>query len=99
MARFAQGKHAYAISDRSGFRYKYKDMRKEWNGSLVGKDEFEAKQPQLEPFPTVVDALALKDARPDRIEPQTVTVGPGGFPNRGVAIRAIASVGEVTVTT
>ena len=99
MARFAQGKHAYAISDRSGFRYKYKDMRKEWNGSLVGKDEFEAKQPQLEPFPTVVDALGLKGARPDRTEPQTVTVGPGGFPNRGVAIRAIASVGEVTVTT
>ena len=99
MARFAQGKHAYAISDRSGFRYKYKDMRKEWNGSLVGKDEFEAKQPQLEPFPTVVDALGLKDARPDRTEPQTVTVGPGGFPNRGVAIRAIASVGEVPVTT
>jgi len=99
MARFAQGKHAYAISDRSGFRYKYKDMRKEWNGSLVGKDEFEAKQPQLEPFPTVVVDLALKDARPDRTEPQTVTVGPGGFPDRGVAIRAIASVGEVTVTT
>ena len=99
MARFAQGKHAYAISDRSGFRYKYKDMRKEWNGSLVGKDEFEAKQPQLEPFPTVVDALALKDARPDRTEPQTVIVGPGGFPDRGVAIRAFASVGEVTVTT
>ena len=99
MARFAQGKHAYAISDRSGFRYKYKEMRKEWKGSLVGKDEFEAKQPQLEPFPTVVDALGLKDARPDRTEPQTVTVGPGGFPERGVAIRAIASVGEVTVTT
>ena len=99
MARFAQGKHAYAISDRSGFRYKYKDMRKEWNGSLVGKDEFEAKQTQLEPFPTVVDAFALKDARPDRTEPQTVTVGPGGFPDRGVAIRAIASIGEVTVTT
>ena len=99
MARFSQSKHAYAISDRAGFRYKYKDMRKEWNGSLVGKDEFEAKQPQLEPFPTVVDALALKDARPDRTEPQTVTVGPGGFPDRGVAIRAIASVGEVTVTT
>ena len=99
MARFAQGKHAYAISDRSGFRYKYKDMRKERNGSLVGKDEFEAKQPQLEPFPTVVDALGLKDARPDRTGPQTVTVCPGGFPERGCAIRAIASVGEVTVTT
>ena len=99
MARFAQGKHAYAISDRSGFRYKYKDMRKEWNGSLVGKDEFEAKQPQLEPFPTVVDALALKDARPDRTEPETVTVGPWCFPDRCLAIRAIVSVGEVTVTT
>ena len=99
MSRFATGKHAYGISDRSGFRYRLRDMRKEWNGSLVGKDEFEAKQPQLEPFPTVVDALALKDARPDRTEPQTVTVGPGGFPDRGVAIRAFASVGEVTVTT
>ena len=99
MAKYATGKYAYAISDRSGLRYRYKDMRKEWNGSLVGKDEFEAKQPQLEPFPTVVDAISLKDARPDRKEPLTVSVGPGGFPERGVAIRAIASVGEVTVTT
>ena len=99
MARFAQGKHAYAISDRSGFRYKYKDMRKEWNGSLVGKDEFEPKQPQLEPFPTEVDSQALKDARPDRKEPRTVPVGAGGFPNRGVEIRASALLGEVTVTT
>ena len=24
-------------------------MRKEWNGSLVGKDEYEEKHPQLEP--------------------------------------------------
>ena len=74
-------------------------MRKEWNGSLVGKDEFETKQPQLEPFPTLVDAQGIKDARPDRKEPLTVPVGPGGFPERGVAIRAFASVGEVTVTT
>ena len=99
MPRFAQGKYAYAISDRSGFRYKYKDMRKEWNGSLVGKDEFEPKQPQLEPFPTVVDSQALKDARPDRKEPRTVPVGAGGFPNRGIEIRALALVGVVTVTT
>ena len=28
----------------------------------MGKDEFEPKQPQLEPFPTVADALVLKDA-------------------------------------
>jgi hypothetical protein len=41
MSKYASGKNAYAISDRSGFRYAYKDMRKEWNGLLVGKDEFE----------------------------------------------------------
>ena len=64
MSRFASGKDSYAISDRSGFRYKYRDMRKEWNGLLVGKDEFEAKQPQLGPFRKVFDAQALKDARP-----------------------------------
>tara|TARA_Y100001972_G_scaffold25495_1_gene31047 strand:- start:651 stop:1112 length:462 start_codon:yes stop_codon:yes gene_type:complete len=39
-------------------------MRKEWNGLLVGPDEFETKQPQLGPFRTVSDAQALKDARP-----------------------------------
>ena len=49
MGRFAVGKYAYGISDRSGFRYRMKDMRKEWNGSLVGKDEYEPKHPQLEP--------------------------------------------------
>ena len=40
---FASGKNAYGISDRSGFRYKLNRMRKEWNGSLVGFDEFEPK--------------------------------------------------------
>ena len=64
MTKFASGKNAYAISDRSGFRYRYKDMRREWNGALVGKDEFERKQPQLGPFRKVIDAQALQDARP-----------------------------------
>ena len=48
MAKYAAGKYAYGISDRSGFRYKLSDMRKEWNGSIVGKDEYESKHPQLE---------------------------------------------------
>ena len=99
MSSFATGKNAYAISDRSGFRYKYRDMRREWNGLLVGRDEFEAKHPQLEPRAKVSDAQALRDARPDRIEPLEVPVGGGGFPDRGIAIRAIGSVGNVTVTT
>jgi hypothetical protein len=68
MARFATGKNAYGISDRSGMRYKYRDLKKEWNGSLVGPDEFEAKHPQLGPFKTVADPEALRDSRPSRIE-------------------------------
>jgi len=66
MSRFSTGKNSFAISDRSGLRYRYKDMRREWNGLLVGRDEFEPKQPQLGPFRKVVDAQALKMR--DRIE-------------------------------
>jgi len=100
MAKFASGKDSYAISDRSGFRYRYKDMRKEWNGLLVGKDEWEPKHPQLGPFRKVVDAEALKDARPDIVEPFDVYVGiptveaPNLLPPRG-----FGQVGMVTVTT
>ena len=65
MGRFAVGKDAYGISDRSGFRYRLRDMRKEWNGLLVGKDEWEAKHPQLEPVRHPPDAEALRDPRPD----------------------------------
>lgn len=74
MARYAAGKYAYGISDRSGFRYRLKDMRKEWNGFLVGKDEWEAKHPQLEPKRRPTDAEALRDARPDRDENKNTEV-------------------------
>jgi len=69
MAKFASGKNAYAISDRSGFRYKYQLMKKEWNGLLVGPDEYEPKQPQLGPFRKVVDPQALQNARPQPDNP------------------------------
>ena len=64
MSRFASGKNALAISDRSGFRYRYRDMRRAWNGLLVGKDEFEPTQPQLGPVRTFSDPQALKDTWP-----------------------------------
>jgi hypothetical protein len=71
MARFASGKDAYGISDRSGFRYRLRDMRKEWNGLLVGKDEWEQKHPQLEVTRHPPDAEALRDPRPDsRVAPE-----------------------------
>ena len=63
--RFASGKDAYGISDRSGFRYRLRDMRKEWNGFLVGNDEFEPKHPQLFNHKNLADPQALKDPRPE----------------------------------
>ena len=57
MSKFAKGSYAYGISDRSGFRYRLKDMRKEWNGLLVGKDEYEDKHPQLNTFKRAADSL------------------------------------------
>jgi len=99
MGRFASGKFAYGISDRSGFRYKLNDMKREWTGMLVGPDEFETKQPQLEPRRKVSDPQALKDARPDRVEPLSVFVGVPLI--EGPAFRptkAVGGVGQVTVT-
>ena len=35
MSKYAIGKHAKAISDRSGMEFPYKEMVREWNGSFV----------------------------------------------------------------
>lgn len=66
MARFASGKDAYGISDRSGFRYRLVEMVTEWNGSKVGRDEYEPKHPQLEPIRVGPDPQAIHDPRPDQ---------------------------------
>ena len=66
MARYASGKRAWGYSDRSGFRYRLRDMIKEWNGLKVGFDEYEAKHPQLEPNYPGPDPTALYEPRPDR---------------------------------
>ena len=49
MGRFASGKYAKAISDRSGLEFPYTEMVREWNGSFVHISEYEEKQPQLQP--------------------------------------------------
>ena len=59
MAKFASGKFAMRISDRSGMAFPYNEMVKEWNGSIVHISEFEPKHPQLEPVPIVTDPEAL----------------------------------------
>ncbi len=68
MAKFATGKYAKAISDRSGLEFPYKEMVREWNGSLVHVSEFEPKQPQLEPKPMNGDSISIRNVRPARTE-------------------------------
>ena len=72
----SRGKHAQAISDRSGMAFPYNEMVKEWNGMLVHVSEFEQKHPQLQPKPHAGDAQALKDAKPDRTENDTARLLP-----------------------
>ncbi len=64
MGKYASGKRALAISDRSGMVFPYPEMVREWNGSLVHTSEYEPKQPQLEPKPIGSDAQALYNPRP-----------------------------------
>ena len=71
MAKYATGKYAKAISDRSGMEFPYREMVREWNGSFVHYTEFEPKQPQLEPKPQSPDGVALLNVRTDRTEPAT----------------------------
>jgi len=67
MTTFASGKHALAISDRSGLVFPYLEMVREWNGAWVHTSEYEPKQPQLQPKPTSADPQALQRARPARV--------------------------------
>ena len=68
MAKYATGKRAKAISDRSGMEFPYREMVREWNGAFVHVSEFEPKQPQLEPKPMNGDAISLRNVRPGRTE-------------------------------
>jgi hypothetical protein len=110
MARFATGRFAFGISDRSGFRYKLNEMRKEWNGLLVGPDEYEAKQPQLQPTKVGVGPQALLNPRPDSDNPTSAflvkttnsiySAAPVQMPSEIEITTALGgSVGTVSVTT
>jgi hypothetical protein len=74
MPKYATGKYAKAISDRSGMEFPYREMVREWNGAFVHVSEFEPKQPQLEPKPMNGDSISLRNVRPDRIEPSVAAM-------------------------
>ena len=103
---FAAGKNAYGICDITGFRYKLKDMRKTWNGLLVGPDQWSPKEPQIQPPPTPIDPEAVRDAR---IDPSSdgndgnffmvyTNVGLGKLGTQLTTFEVTASVGTVEVT-
>lgn len=72
MAVYAKGRKSLAISDRSGFRVPYKNLRTEWNGLRVSPDDYDPKHPQLTPPKNITDATALYDPRPDN-DPENVS--------------------------
>ena len=74
MPKYASGKFAIRISDRSGMAFPYNEMVKEWNGSTVHTSEFERKHPQLDPRYHPTDPQSLQNAKP-QIVPATVFLG------------------------
>jgi hypothetical protein len=97
---FAKGDKAWGISDRSGFRYRLKEMKREWNGLLVGPDEFETKHPQLRAPRATADPEALRNPRPSEPEELIVFVGvPTVEAPRLERLRMIGQVGVVGVVT
>ena len=110
MAKYASGKFAKRISDRSGMAFPYNEMVKEWNGSTVHISEFERKHPQLEPLPIISDPEALENARPQRADSRcfvgligvntNIFSSVGMQPKKdGKETRLLSNVGNVTVST
>ena len=104
MAKYARGKKSKAISDISGLRVPYTQLRTTWDGLRVSPEDFEPKQPQLTPAKNVVDATALFNPRPDN-DPENIevfigftqdwTIDPRLLPPVGVP--AFANVGNVYI--
>ena len=98
--QYASARKAWGISDRSGFRYRLKDMKKEWTGALVGPDEYEPKHPQLYPPKAAPDPQALRNPRPDKPEPLSVYVDTPTIDSPWLTnVSLTLSVGSVTVVT
>jgi len=96
MPRYASGKYAKGISDRSGRAYPLRSMLLEWNGSLVGPDEYESKQPQLEPKRVRADPQSLRVSRPDRTEPPVEVLLPFNSFKSGASGSAVITVNEIS---
>tara|TARA_R110001599_G_scaffold27443_1_gene96244 strand:- start:74 stop:388 length:315 start_codon:yes stop_codon:yes gene_type:complete len=98
----ATGKEAYGICDITGFRYKLREMKKTWDGLLVGADQWSPKHPQLDRKPYPADSQALKNSRPDTSDDNTkflvyTNVQDGILGTVLTTYEISCSVGEVTI--
>jgi|TARA_E500000318_G_C3485669_1_gene182248 hypothetical protein len=72
MSSYANGKKAFGMCDRTGFRYNLRDLVPQIedgrpNGMLVGRDVLDKDQPQLQLGRIrMTDPQALRNPRPDR---------------------------------
>ena len=76
---YATGKYSYGLCDYCGQRYPYNVLKKNWRGFKVCPEDYEPKEPQLDPLKYRGDAVALLQPRPDRVEPVDVYVGQPGY--------------------
>ena len=111
MSHIANGKYAFGFCDRTGFRYKLKNLVPQikagrMTGLMVSKDMLDQDQPQnfLGRLGSYADPQALQDPRPDTSQSASRRlfafdpVGSGNA-NTGGNLLARGNVGRVTVTT
>ena len=97
MARYAKGKRAVLIDDRSGFKIRHKDARTEWTGSRVYKGDFESKHPQLEPQKYIPAPRGNSLFRPRTDNDQVPTNIPLGPLHGRFSAQAAANIGTPVI--
>jgi|TARA_X000001388_G_scaffold32001_1_gene22665 hypothetical protein len=102
MAKYARGKHAVFIDDRTGFKKPYKNARTEWTGMRVDKSEFTPKHPQLEPQKYIKSArgnVLFKPRTDNDLAGQTTTVRLGPLHGKAsLAVGAFLRPPQISVT-
>ena len=111
MAKFANGKYAFGFCDRTGFRYKLKNLVPQikagrMTGLMVGRDMLDKDQPQnfLGRLGDYADPQAIRNPRPDLSQDTSRKlsafdpVGGGNADTSGNLV-AHGKVGTVEVTT
>ena len=106
MARYATGKKSKAISDISGFKVNYTDLKTTYDNLRVEPSDFDPKHPQLTPAKNVIDATALFQPRPDN-DPENVSFVVGFNTDifaskienaqKGIGVKGLGSIGTFTI--